>query len=266
MAHASRPLRIVLVGSQTAGTFSTSTRNTTSQYFICHAHQASDVLALHPEYEFDIILYELAPTSGNDLAMLERVCEAFSSIPVIVVVERYTAVLAEPAFRLGAADVWERARFAGETFLEDVRQAIHLRKEEVEVRQERVLEYAVQLLRQRRTITREALAPEILGVKPIKESMPTKFLQLTTSYGNLIDPCTSGGGSPASRPGSYAMSQKLQFLASDLGSLRAGAGDVIDLHGEAVKRKFGTGISHERGRNILIELMSNLAIYYRRLD
>ncbi|MBI5471965.1 MAG: hypothetical protein HY961_06430 [Ignavibacteriae bacterium] len=262
MVNEPRPLRVVLVGCRTAGTFTSSPQNA-SQYFICHAPGGKEILALHPEYELDIIFYELSNASGDDLALLERVCEAFSAIPVIAVVDRYSTGVAEPAFRVGAADVWEQGRFSCESFLDDVRQAIHLRKEEVELTQERSLQNALQLLQHRRSISRDVIAPDVLGMKPIKESMPSKFLQLTTTYGNLIDTCVSANGERIYRPDSYTMSQKLQFLASDLGSLRAGAGDVIDLHGEAVKRKFGAHVSHENGHTILIGLMSELAFFYR---
>ena len=63
--------------------------------------------------------------------------------------------------------------------------------------------------------------------------------------------------------------ENLYNIAEELGYLRAGPRDVVELHSSALKRKTGV-VSHvkaqayvEEGRVTLLELMGHLVSYYR---
>jgi DNA-binding response OmpR family regulator len=270
MQNHTRPTRFVLVGdevnslagrdgdilkilSKSAGTFS---------YIVCHVQHVREMFSLSSENEFDVILHDVSNSRANGFAALEGLCEAFSSVPVIVIVERDEELTRRQALNLGALDVLQKSTLSGASLFEKIQTTINRKKTELGKQQQMNWESALNFLQHNAVITRTSLTPETLNVKPLCEAMPYKFLELTKSYSNLLDLALTRTRSGV-RYNGYSVSRRLHFLASDLGSLRAGVWDVIDIHAKAVGSEMGTQEPNHTSHKILLELISDLVSYYR---
>lgn len=69
----------------------------------------------------------------------------------------------------------------------------------------------------------------------------------------------------------YDLANAIKGMASELGRLRAGPRDVIQIHSTAIKRKLGGTPERSQAmvtesRLVMIELMGDLAQYYRTIS
>ena len=100
---------------------------------------------------------------------------------------------------------------------------------------------------------------------PLSRRRPSRYQAIVERYEGLFDELLreSAFGVPE------ALHRGVSGLACDLGRLRAGPRDVIELHAEALRRRNastvgGMGVSiAEEGRFLLLELMGDLAAWYR---
>jgi DNA-binding NarL/FixJ family response regulator len=273
MSNHTRPLRIVLVGDEGDGDVVNDVLNNVFNSVkvfhcvLCHARRVGEMLSLSSENEFDVIFLDLSAAYSNNLVDLERICEAFSRIPVIVLVERNAEAVRQRALRIGALEALTISQMDAGTLTDTITAVIKRKAEELKSQRELYLEQALTYLQQHSAISRSTLTPELFGMKPLCEAMPYKFLELAKSYSNLIELALSRGQREGVRFSGHSVSQKLHYLASDLGELKAGVWDVIDIHAKAVEQKLGSVREpKEESHKILLELISNLVSYYRKTE
>lgn len=121
---------------------------------------------------------------------------------------------------------------------------------------------------------REALAPDqpassppagVSGSTRLSEALPARFERLTRRYGELIDLALDQRAFKVN----HHLSGKLRALSTQLGQLRAGPRDVVEMHSAALKSRFRDAPPArqealvEEGRLLLLELMGYLISYYR---
>lgn len=264
-----RPLRIVLVGDEGGGVVIRHILDgiRTFHCLLCIARQVHEMLALASENEFDLILLDLSKHCSTDLGPLEQVCEAFSSIPIVVLVERDAQAVSERALRLGVREALVKSALTKRNFTRLISSIVE--REHSLCEQEKVLhvEQALRFLQHHPVSSHVPLAPGGFGMKPLSEAMPYKFLELTKSYSNLMELAASRTTSEGNRFSGHSVSRKLHFLASDLGALKAGVWDVIDLHAKAVEDKHRDSHAREaEHQKILLELISDLVSFYRKSE
>ncbi len=273
MSNHTRPLRIVLVGDEGDGDVVNDVLNNVFngvkafRYVLCHARRVGEMLSLSSENEFDVVLLDLSAAYSNDLVALERICEAFSRIPVIVLVADNAEAVRQRALRIGAVEALTKSQMDAGTLADTITAVIERKAEELKSRRELYLEQALTFLQQHSAISRSTLTPELFGMKPLCEAMPYKFLELAKSYSNLIELALTRGQREGVRFSGHSVSQKLHYLASDLGELKAGVWDIIDIHAKAVEQKLGSvRAPKEESHKILLELISDLVSYYRKTE
>jgi hypothetical protein len=100
--------------------------------------------------------------------------------------------------------------------------------------------------------------------KSLRRATPELFAELVCRYGTLLDEAVDQRvhqGEP--------LSGELGDLSAQLGRLRAGARDIIELHAHALDDKLASmpplqkGLYVEEGRLVLLELMGRLLSAYR---
>jgi len=109
------------------------------------------------------------------------------------------------------------------------------------------------------------ITAESFGLVPLKQSLPETFYQMVERYQNLLE--------LALERRIYKIdqdpSEDLREAAEQLGLLRAGPRDIVEIHMTALKQKV-SGLNAlkaqayaDEGRLIVLELMGYLASYYR---
>jgi DNA-binding NarL/FixJ family response regulator len=263
MQNHTRPTRIVLVGDEGNGDEFNTLLHTAGafHYELCHARDETEIRSLGNE--FDLFLLDMSRWASNGLALLERVREEFASVPVIVIVWKGAEMVLQQALRLGAAKALVKEALDSTSFAHAVA-ALTGRASDHAMEQERLLEQALNFLQQHRVVADAAQVVQPPGLKPLCETMPSKFLELTKSYSNLLDLALTRTESGI-RFNGYSVSRRLHFLASDLGALHAGVWDVIDMHVKAVEGEPNSQPSNT-AHKILLELISDLVSYYKHSD
>ncbi len=109
------------------------------------------------------------------------------------------------------------------------------------------------------------IAAQSFGLTPLRESMPGLFDELAQHYGELLDLALEQRVYKVN----YRLSESLRTLADQLGFIKAGPRDVVQIHHVALLKKaenvtVSKSMAYiEEGRLILLELMGNLVSYYR---
>lgn len=106
---------------------------------------------------------------------------------------------------------------------------------------------------------------KLFGFTPLRESFPAVFEEMIIRYENLLELAIEKHG--LNEEGN--LSDELHFMGKQLGFLRAGPTDVLEIHSATLKRKNNkplkakTQIYNEICRRTAIELISYLTTYYR---
>lgn len=113
-----------------------------------------------------------------------------------------------------------------------------------------------------------SVSERMMGTGPLKQVAPDAFAHLVERYATLLDKAVEQQAYHIT----HDLSISIRELAVDLGRLRAGPRDVINIHSVALKERL-KGQVPERGQVILeesrvlvIELMGDLVQYYRNLS
>jgi DNA-binding response OmpR family regulator len=110
-----------------------------------------------------------------------------------------------------------------------------------------------------------AAAARSLGLTPLRESLPDLFDELVQHYGELLDLALEQRVYKVN----YQLSENLRALGDQLGFIKAGPRDVVQIHHAALlKKAANVTVSKSRayieeGRLLILELMGNLVSYYR---
>jgi len=106
----------------------------------------------------------------------------------------------------------------------------------------------------------------LFGGTPLHEALPDTFRELANQYAGLMDRALERRAYRVE----HNISEGLRCLASELGLVKAGARDVIEVHVAALRAKARGAVPgrirvyEEEGRVMVLELMGHLVSYYRR--
>ncbi len=153
---------------------------------------------------------------------------------------------------------------AGAKDISDIRQA---QEAEARAKVERIeqLERELRSLEQLSTSAQTTITAQFFGVVPLSESVPDMFNELAQRYGGLLDLALEQRAYKVK----HNISGELRSIADQMGFLKTGPRDVVEIHSITMKRK-GKGVTSEKfqayveeGRLMVLELMGYLASFYR---
>lgn len=223
---------------------------------------------------YDLVVLDLNLPDSSGLATLHSVHRHVPHVPIVVVTDLSSEDIGVEALRMGAQDYLTKVDIGNSTPLAGGRRAPLLW---------RVIRYSVERNHLRQQLDaaqreREVKSVEELSAGPIprvtgrlysgmslRETHPGRFAELTAAYQALL---LAAIDEQIYRVAS-SVSAKLSGLAEELGVLRCGPRDVLDLHMTVLKkaleehpRSRGPAL-HEEGRLLVLNLMGQLAGFYR---
>ena len=110
-----------------------------------------------------------------------------------------------------------------------------------------------------------AVTAKTFGLMPLREGQPDTFNDLVQGYADLMDLALEERAYKIE----HNTSETIRSLAEQLGFLKAGPRDIVEIHTSALKTKSSGATFQkaqayaEEGRPMVLELMGYLAAYYR---
>jgi len=138
-----------------------------------------------------------------------------------------------------------------------------LRRQHGELREQQQRELAG--LEELSRSTPAPITAQRFGAAPLRQQAPEAFDALLRGYAEVLEHAVEQRIYRVD----HRVSDALGSLASQLGGLRAGPRDVVDLHTTALKRRLASAGTEEaeayteEGRLLVLELMGHLVSYYR---
>lgn len=126
-------------------------------------------------------------------------------------------------------------------------------------------EREIELLERFPRMPHSAVAAQSFGLTPLREGLPDLFDELVQHYGELLDQALEQRVYKVD----YRLAESLRSLGDQLGFIKAGPRDVVQIHHAALlKKAANVSVSKSRayieeGRLLILELMGNLVSYYR---
>lgn len=213
---------------------------------------------------FDIILLDLMLPDSLGLDALTHMQQAAPDMPIIILTAIADEALAVQAVQAGAQDYLIKGEISSRLLIRSIRYAIARQQQLVERERE------IRLLERLAHPPRAAITAQAFGLKRLSENLPATFNDLVEQYGQLLDQALEKRAYKINRN----VADHLRTLSEQLGFLKAGPRDVIELHITTLKRKSKNKTSKiaqaytEEGRLQVLELMGYLTSYYlnRSLD
>ncbi|MBF0108612.1 MAG: response regulator [Magnetococcales bacterium] len=226
---------------------------------------ALQALAMDP---FDILLVDLNLPDSVGLETFERICGPACNHPVIVLSGLDDESLAIQAVRSGAQDYLVKNTLDGNLLFRSVRHALErhalnqalerVREEDRRQREQGSLERLSE-----RNISR--ITSQMLGIVELKRGYPEIFSRMVLRLGTLVEKQLQ----MRTHKIHYNISDELKEIAAEMGFLRCGPRDVVDVYmatmelRENPENQLRNEAMHEECRYLAFELMGRLVAFYR---
>ncbi|MBF0154919.1 MAG: response regulator [Magnetococcales bacterium] len=217
---------------------------------------------------FDILLIDLNLPDSMGLETFERIRHYTASFPVIVLSGLDDESQAIQAVRNGAQDYLVKNTIDGNLLFRSIgyameRHALKLALEQVRESERRARELGSLDRLSERSLSR--IAAEMLGIRELKRDYQDIFQRLVARFGVVLDQQIQ----MRTHKVTYNISDELKQLAAELGFLRCGPRDVVDLYLTTLEQREVPGYPqrneaiHEECRYLAFELMGRLVSFYR---
>jgi len=230
----------------------------TVEFELEHVERVNDALNRLDREQFDLILLDLMLPDSMGFETLTRVQETAPALPVIVLTVVADETMALEAVQRGAQDYLIKGELSSRMLVWAIRYAIERQ------RQLSALEHELRSLERLARPPQATVTAQSFGLKRLSETLPATFNELVEQYNQQLDLAMEQRTYKINRPGS----DNLRMLSEQLGFLKAGPRDVVDIHTTALKKKIvGTTPKRaqaltEEGRLQLLELMGYLTSFY----
>ncbi len=217
--------------------------------------------------KYDAILLDLGLPDSQGLETITSLQEHGPIEPVIVLTGVGDQELATNAIRSGAQDYLVKGDFNTRLLTRTIRYAIERQRlqEELEVaRQQAQQDRDLAAMDKLATAHADEPAPQCAPAS-MRQHLPIVFADLARLYEQLLE----GAIDEQVVKADHHTSDEVMALAEQLERLRAGPGDVIDIHSQAIKQCASkcdprkAQIYLEEGRLMVLRLMGHLAARYR---
>ena len=236
-------------------------------YVVTKALSMADALELAEDRVFDLVLLDLVLPDSADLTTVLRMLDSVPRSPVVVLTGSQDESLAIEALRAGAHDYLRKTDLDSDTLWRTIRHTLTRHRSYLA---------RVEVLEERRRLDAElsslatddetSVTATTLGIVPLRERSFATFDTLGERYRDLLE-VNLRGRQFANDVGGAEVG--LRELARDLGFLRAGPRDVIEMHVAATEAAIA---NQPRGRRLVLletarlqvlELMGHLVSHYR---
>ncbi|MCP5157946.1 MAG: response regulator [Gammaproteobacteria bacterium] len=237
-------------------------------FTITHTMTLAQAIAALQGQVFDLIALDLGLPDSQGLATMEKIRAVRSNIPIVVLTSQSDEFIGIAAVEAGAQDYLVKGYFEPEYILSrtlkyaveryQLQQRANAAREEAEQQQEL-------LALTERISGHTPVTLSVYGQKPLADHDAALFQTLVNIYRDLLEKAVEQQAFKVEHPVDHG----LTALAQQLGFLRAGPRDVIDLHSQALKSvlqnrgKFAARFYIDEGRLMALELMGDLVSYYR---
>lgn len=240
-----------------------------NSFQVRHAKRLEEAVSMMAEEPFDAVLLDL---SLPDSSGMETIDEAQSKepgkqTPIIVITGRYSEEQAVESMQHGAEDFLLKNNLRAEALIRSIRFAVErarLRTKDEAADAERRQARELESLEHMGAPSATMITARAYGLERLSEASTDTFAALVDQYCELIDQAIEQRKFKIDGK----TSQGTRVLAQRLGFLRASPRDLVELHLKSLKRlrpvKMTTSyVVAEEARMLLLELMGNLAAYYR---
>jgi DNA-binding response OmpR family regulator len=238
-----------------------------AQFELTEARQLAQCLKDLSDKDFDLVLLDLSLPDEQGLNTLITVRNHESAVPIIVFTGLNDEELSIKALQAGAQDYLIKGHVDGNLLSRSIRYAIERHRLQIELEQTRrrqQQEWEFSSLDQLQT-AQTPISAQFYGVLSLNRSMPEAFNELVESYCKLMDLALEKRAYKVD----HNISENLRTIADQLGYLKAGPRDVVEIHRTSLKRmtekaNLQRALAYvEEGRLMALELMGYLVSYYR---
>ncbi|MBF0154533.1 MAG: response regulator [Magnetococcales bacterium] len=219
-------------------------------------------------HAFDILLIDLNLPDSVGLDTFERIRHHATTCPVIILSGLDDESQAIQAVRRGAQDYLVKGGIDGNLLFRSIgyameRHALKLALERVRESERRARERGSLDRLSERNLSR--VAAEVLGIQELKRDYQEQFQRLVMRFGTVLDQQIQ----MRIHKVVYNISDELKQIAAELGYLRCGPRDVVDLYLATLEKREDPRYPqkneaiHEECRYLAFELMGRLVSFYR---
>jgi DNA-binding NarL/FixJ family response regulator len=222
-------------------------------------------------HQVDIVLLDLSLPDSHGIETLQGVIEHAPGVAIVVMTVIDDEGLAIRAVNAGAQDYLFKGQVDTNLLVRSIRYAIERQRlllslEQARQREQR--EREAQELRAMESIAQPAptsVTAQMFGLAPLRESLPGVYRELVQRYADLLELSLEKRAYRVD----HNISESLRAIADQLGFLRAGPRDVVDIHTAAVRQKIAdvntvrVQAYVEEGRLTVLELMGYMVLFYR---
>jgi len=217
---------------------------------------------------FDLVLLDLGLPDSHGLETLQGVAGKYPAIPVVVLTGREDAELGVHAVGQGAQDYLIKSQINSDSLTRVIRYAIERQRQQQEserIRQGNEREREMRSLAELAVAPASSVTTQALGQQTIREASEGNFSTLCRKYDELLELAID----ERTYNVNHNLSDKLRDLALEIGSLKGGPRDVIEVHTRILNDKVVGGpyeklqVYTEEARLLVLELMGYLVTHYR---
>jgi CheY-like chemotaxis protein len=217
---------------------------------------------------FDVILLDLSLPDSQGLDTVIKMHDEEPRLAIIVLTGTDDESLGFRAVQQGAQDYLVKGQINSQLLGRAIRYAVErshlvdrLERARQREREERELRTFAQISRAPQT----AVTARLFGEAPLHEALPDVFNDLSRKYSDLMDRVLEQRAYKVE----HNMSENIRSMAEEMGFLKAGPRDVVEMHTMVLKKKTSRAASQkaqaymEEGRLMVLELMGCLVSFYR---
>jgi DNA-binding response OmpR family regulator len=217
---------------------------------------------------YDIILLDLELPDSSGLETLQRMQGYAPDIPVIVFTGNEDEPFSVRVVQAGAQDYLVKGMLSDILLSRSIHYAIErhqLRQELQRARMKEQHDREIAELQRLSMPISSAITAQFYGNLPLRESAPGSYQTFVERYGEILDLALEQRAYKVD----HQLTDHLRALAEDLGFLRAGPRDAIEIHTAALQRRLRgvtmqkAQVYAEEGRMLVLELMGHLVTFYR---
>jgi DNA-binding response OmpR family regulator len=215
----------------------------------------------------DVVLLDLMLPDSRGVSTLVEIQKVAPNVPVIVQTVIEDEAISVKVLELGACGYLAKLKLDAKLLVYALRSAMerHYQLAALEQLQNRQQEQEIRKLEQLMTGSLEQSQPTA-SIAPVRDRMPDIFEELVQRYSDFIEQALEQRVYKIETQ----LSEQLSIFAEQLGVLKAAPRDVVEIHTQVLKQKIraaapGKAQAYTKeGRFLLLELLGNLASYYRR--
>lgn len=223
------------------------------------------------QHDAYLVDYRLGHRDGVELLREGR--QAGCEAPIILLTGQGSETVDLEAMRAGATDYVVKGGPDPTSLGRSIRYAVERQRLLAELERERQLRQQEQELLEMARLSAPggvaggmSVTAEALGLRPIREAMPGAFDRMVRRFADLMDDALE---QRAYKTASDPTTSGMRALAEQIGVVRGGPADVIDVYTAALRAKLQGAAAPkaqaymQEGRAMALGLMGYLATYYR---